>query len=61
MSCLVQMYLADDGNYRESRWFTAWTRHYDIDQYALPLAVRVVTGQTMVPFGGMMIVADDTR
>eukprot|EP00189_Rhodosorus_marinus_P001592 CAMPEP_0113954142 /NCGR_PEP_ID=MMETSP0011_2-20120614/295_1 /TAXON_ID=101924 /ORGANISM="Rhodosorus marinus" /LENGTH=721 /DNA_ID=CAMNT_0000963051 /DNA_START=272 /DNA_END=2437 /DNA_ORIENTATION=- /assembly_acc=CAM_ASM_000156 len=41
--------LADDGNYREPRWFRAW--HRDVEQYRLPPSVAETTGQQHVPFG----------
>ena len=31
-----KMALCDDGNYRESRWFTAWTRTRQVEDYHLP-------------------------
>lgn len=35
-----KMDLADDGNYRESRWFRAWPRGRDVEEFVLPLGVR---------------------
>lgn len=43
--------LADDGNYRESRWFTSWTRGYTLTTYTVPRDIREITGQATVPFG----------
>ncbi|CAG2236025.1 E6.3.5.1 [Mytilus edulis] len=31
-----KMALANDGNYREPRWFTAWGKHKQIEDYYLP-------------------------
>lgn len=43
--------LANDGNYRETRWFTAWQHPKKIEDHQLPPAVAAVTGQSRVPFG----------
>lgn len=43
--------LANDGNYRETRWFTAWQHHKKVENYRLPTAVAAATGQLYVPFG----------
>jgi len=32
-----KQYLADDGNYRESRWFTPWSK--EIEEFELPLFI----------------------
>jgi len=54
-----KMCLADEGNYRESRWFTAWSRSFTLTQYYLPGVARTVTGQDRVPFGvGLVSLAD---
>lgn len=39
------MILCNDGAYRESRWFTAWKRERETEDYYLPRMVRDVTGQ----------------
>jgi NAD+ synthase (glutamine-hydrolysing) len=54
-----KMFLANDGNYRETRWFTAWSRIHDIDEHVLPKAIRDVTGQNTVPFGLAVIEFND--
>lgn len=43
--------LANDGNYRETRWFTAWQHPKKVEKFRLPLLVSDVTNQTHVPFG----------
>mmetsp|Transcript_32491 Transcript_32491/g.56170 ORF Transcript_32491/g.56170 Transcript_32491/m.56170 type:complete len:702 (-) Transcript_32491:49-2154(-) len=43
--------LADDGNYRESRWFKPWTNGNILLDYVLPEEITRLTGQTTVPFG----------
>ena len=40
-----KMILCNDGAYRESRWFTAWKRERETEDYYLPRMVRDVTGQ----------------
>jgi NAD+ synthase (glutamine-hydrolysing) len=44
-------YLANDGNYREMRWFTPWTKHNQMEEYYLPNFVQESIGQRTVPFG----------
>lgn len=55
-----KMFLADDGNYRESRWFAAWKRPRAWEPHALPRLVRAVTGQDEVPIGDMALATRDT-
>jgi predicted amidohydrolase len=48
--------LADDGNYREARYFTSWKdAHCELKTHELSQRLRGVTGQTSVPFGVAMI------
>lgn len=49
-----KMSLAQDGNYRESRWFTAW-RGDELAELHLPRAVQLQTGQSSVPFGNLVL------
>jgi NAD+ synthase (glutamine-hydrolysing) len=46
-----KMALADDGNYREGRWFTAWAKPRAVEDFVLPPVLRRVTGQLSCPFG----------
>lgn len=47
-----KMALAGDGNYREARYFRAWTpRERPLEEYALPPCVTVLTGQASAPIG----------
>jgi len=39
------MMLVDNGNYRESRWFTAWTKVRQMEEYYLPRMIQQITGQ----------------
>jgi NAD+ synthase (glutamine-hydrolysing) len=50
--------LANDGNYRETRWFTAWARN-DLEDHPLPHAIRAATGQSSVPMGHAILVCED--
>jgi NAD+ synthase (glutamine-hydrolysing) len=43
--------LANDGNYRETRWFTAWQHPKKVEQHRLPMSVVSVTSQNYVNFG----------
>jgi len=39
------MMLVDNGNYRESRWFTAWTKVRQVEEYYLPRMIQQIMGQ----------------
>ena len=60
-----KMFMAQDGNYREMRYFTPWQPPKDgkyafgqLEDFALPQVIRSVTGMDTVPFG---IFAVDTH
>ncbi|KAF7308596.1 Glutamine-dependent NAD(+) synthetase [Mycena chlorophos] len=55
-----KMWMANDGNYRELRYFTPWTKHRQWEDHYLPRIIQVVTGQTKVPFGDAVISTLDT-
>ena len=40
-----KMWLANDGNYRELRYFTPWAKHRQIEDHFLPRIIQVVTKQ----------------
>ena len=40
-----KMILCNDGAYRESRWFNAWKKEKETEEYYLPRMVREVTSQ----------------
>ena len=40
-----KLWLANDGNYRELRYFTPWTRHRQWEDHYLPRIIQAVTGQ----------------
>jgi|EP00670_Eutreptiella_braarudii_P005946 NAD+ synthase (glutamine-hydrolysing) len=55
-----KMFMADDGNYREPRWFTAWDKGYTTEDYYVPRRIREICGQEKVPFGIAAISTNDT-
>ncbi|XP_055844590.1 glutamine-dependent NAD(+) synthetase [Episyrphus balteatus] len=55
-----KMSMCDDGNYRESRWFSAWTKSLQIEDFFLPRMISTHTGQDTVPFGDAVIATKDT-
>uniref|UniRef100_D8Q0P3 Glutamine-dependent NAD(+) synthetase n=1 Tax=Schizophyllum commune (strain H4-8 / FGSC 9210) TaxID=578458 RepID=D8Q0P3_SCHCM len=55
-----KMWLANDGNYRELRYFTPWQKHRQTDDHYLPRIIQDVTGQIKVPFGDAVISTLDT-
>jgi len=52
--------MCDDGNYRESRWFTAWTQKRTIEEFYLPRIIQDITGQSKVPIGDAVLALQDT-
>lgn len=52
--------LADDGNYREGRWFTPWTWDHPLDEFVLPSFVGAKLGQRSCPFGVAILQLDDS-
>ncbi|KAK7060897.1 glutamine-dependent NAD(+) synthetase [Paramarasmius palmivorus] len=55
-----KMWLANDGNYRELRYFTPWSKHRQWEEHFLPRIIQAVTGQIKVPFGDAVISTADT-
>jgi NAD+ synthase (glutamine-hydrolysing) len=55
-----KIFLANDGNYREPRWFTSWKKRFQTEPYYLPRMIREITGQTTVPFGEACLALRDT-
>lgn len=45
-----KMWLANDGNYRELRWFTAW-KEKELEDFLLPPEISEALSQQTVPFG----------
>jgi NAD+ synthase (glutamine-hydrolysing) len=52
--------LAQDGNYREMRYFTPWKGVRVVEEYFLPSIISKVTGQVTVPIGDAVISTRDT-
>uniref|UniRef100_A0A2P2JMK4 Glutamine-dependent NAD(+) synthetase n=1 Tax=Rhizophora mucronata TaxID=61149 RepID=A0A2P2JMK4_RHIMU len=46
-----KMWLANDGNYRELRWFTTWKQKDQLVEFLLPVEISEAISQTSVPFG----------
>lgn len=55
-----KMHLANDGNFREMRWFTPWTRTMEYEDYHLPRMLQKLQGATHVPFGDCVISTPET-
>ncbi|XP_008072221.1 glutamine-dependent NAD(+) synthetase-like [Carlito syrichta] len=55
-----KMALANEGNYRELRWFTPWSRSRQVEEYFLPQMIRDLTKQETVPFGDAVLATHDT-
>ncbi|KXS15118.1 glutamine-dependent NAD(+) synthetase with GAT domain-containing protein [Gonapodya prolifera JEL478] len=55
-----KLHLASDGNYREARWFTTWSKLRQLEEHYLPRVIRKVAGQETVPFGDGVIATLDT-
>jgi len=55
-----KLFLANDGNYRETRWFSPWRRPKTLEDHLLPRIIREVTGQQTVPIGDGVLATIDT-
>lgn len=55
-----KMHLADDGNYREGRWFSPWCPSRGMEELQLPACVAAVRGQASAPIGFCALQFDDT-
>ncbi|KDE06383.1 hypothetical protein MVLG_03290 [Microbotryum lychnidis-dioicae p1A1 Lamole] len=55
-----KMWLANDGNYREPRWFAPWMKPRTTEEFWLPWMIAQITGQTTAPFGDAVVAAPDT-
>jgi len=55
-----KMAMCDDGCYRETRWFTAWTKKREVEDFILPRMITEVTGQSSVPIGDGVLATKDT-
>ncbi|KAF2198549.1 putative glutamine-dependent NAD(+) synthetase [Delitschia confertaspora ATCC 74209] len=55
-----KMFLANDGNYREYRWFIPWKRPTHVEEYYLPRMIEKIVGTQKVPIGDAIISTPDT-
>ncbi|KAM9764761.1 glutamine-dependent NAD(+) synthetase isoform 1-T1 [Menidia menidia] len=55
-----KMLMANQGNYREMRWFSPWNKLRQVEEYFLPRMIQEVTGQDTVPFGDCVLSTKDT-
>lgn len=46
-----KMWLANNGNYRELRWFTTWKQKDELEDFQLPSEIAEALSQKSVPFG----------
>ncbi|KAG0681095.1 Glutamine-dependent NAD(+) synthetase [Kluyveromyces marxianus] len=53
-------WLANDGNYREMRFFTPWVKPAQTEEFLLPPMIQKLTGQFRIPFGDAVISTLDT-
>lgn len=49
-----KMFLANDGNYRETRWFSPFLDR-NVQEYKLPSIISGISGQKTVPFGNLVL------
>ena len=54
-----KIFLANDGNYRELRFFTPWVSK-KVEKHYLPRMIQSITGQFTVPFGDTVVSTLDT-
>lgn len=54
-----KMFLANDGAYRETRWFGAWPSGMGMVEFVLPKSVQRVNKQKVCPFGFAAIQCND--
>lgn len=55
-----KLFMANDGNYREPRWFSSWKKRFQVEDYYLPRFIQQITKQTLVPFGEACLALKDT-
>jgi NAD+ synthase (glutamine-hydrolysing) len=54
-----KLHLANDGNYREPRYFSTWKHRRVIEDHALLPEIRTLTGQDTCPFGDAALRFED--
>ncbi|KAH8668588.1 putative glutamine dependent NAD+ synthetase [Xylariales sp. PMI_506] len=55
-----KLFLANDGNYREMRFFTPWVRPRHCEEYSLPRMIQKLQGADTVTIGDAVIKTPDT-
>jgi NAD+ synthase (glutamine-hydrolysing) len=55
-----KLFLANDGNYRETRWFSNWKKLKETEVYYLPEEVTKINKQKTCPIGDAVIIFNDT-
>lgn len=54
-----KLYLANDGNYRETRYFAGWKHPGIVEDHLLPPVIKALGAQSSAPFGdGVLQLAD---
>lgn len=56
-----KLFLANDGNYREMRYFTPWNRPKYYESHQLPKRIQKVTGQSSVTIGDCVLETLETK
>ncbi|KAM0516653.1 hypothetical protein ACHAPE_005286 [Trichoderma viride] len=55
-----KIYLANDGNFRENRFFTPWNRPRYVEKYNLPPQIKQHQGTRQIPIGDVILSLNDT-
>lgn len=55
-----KLHLANDGNYRETRYFATWKHPRTLEQHGLGRGLQAACGQKTCPFGDGVVVFNDT-
>lgn len=55
-----KLVLANDGNYREMRFFTPWLKAQHVEEYILPRMIQKITGQLSTDIGDAVVSSLDT-
>lgn len=55
-----KIFLANDGNYRELRYFTPWLKTQYVEDFQLPNSIKELSKQEFVKIGDMVISTNDT-
>lgn len=56
-----KMHLAGDGNYREMRWFSPWSKKGVVERHLIADCLQKATGQQFVPFGDCYLQTRETK